>query len=287
MDKVWSRLRSVLVAMLLLPAPSKCSIPSSNAEPLMPQSVQFADYTVSLLSIGQLTHKFSLGPPEHHTVSECYTHRSDTMEQVLCWTKTEPDFEPNLAGAFTGILNSYSGENLLGPTAYIASPRRVSGFQAIEFEAYIREMGLAITIRSLFLATSGNVWHVTFTFVTGDPTVEATVETVFSSVKLDGEARPIEIEGYVPEQSASIPRGIERLLIRVTSEGQIYLNGKEATLDDVRQELMRLGKVGGIVLYDRAGGHSPPPEAESVSAEILFAIGMAGVQIYWLEEAQE
>ena len=65
------------------------------------------------------------------------------------------------------------------------------------------------------------------------------------------------------------------------------MNGKATSLDDVRQELRRLDEVDGIVLYDRAGGHAPPPETESVSAEILFAIGMAGVEIFWLDTSQE
>jgi hypothetical protein len=209
------------------------------------------------------------------------------MEQVLCWSKTEPDFEPNLAGAFTGIINSDAGVNLLGPSAYIDSPRKVSGFQGIEFEAYLREAGLPKSIRTLLWATSGNVWHVTFFFITGYPKGEATVEAVFNSVELEGEARSTELYGNVPEQPGFLPRGVDRLLIQVTLEGKVYLNGSEASLDDVRQELRRLAEVNGIVLYDRAGGHSPPPEAEAVSAEILFAIGFAGVEIHWLNTSQE
>jgi len=252
----------------------------------MPQAVKCGDHTVNLLSIGQLTHKFTLGPPEDRVVSECYTHLSETMEQVLCWTKTEPDYEPDLADHFAGMLDTYSQRNLLGPNAYIASPRSVSGFQAIEFEAYLQGAHRVITIRSLVWATSGNMWHVTFTFVTGNPEGEATVERVYSSVRLEGEATPVKMHGHVPEPPF-MPRGSERILLEVTSEGEIYLNGKGASLDNVRQELKRLGEADGIVLYDRAGGHSPPPEAESVSAEILLEIGMAGVEIYWLETSQE
>lgn len=286
MDKVWLKLQLVLVAMLLVPAPSYCSIPSSKAA-LIPQRIGFTDSTISLHSIGQLTHKFSLRPPEYPTASECYTHRTEAMEQVLCWSEIEPGFEPNLAGAFVGVLHSYGGENLLGPSAFIAYPRNVSEFTAIEFEAYLREPSRVTTIRSLFFATSGNVWHVTLIFATGNPTAEATVEAVFSSVKLEGESGPIKVHGYLPEEPLPIPRGIERLLIQVTSGGDIYLNGKEASLDDVGQELERLGEGDGIVLYNRAGGDSPPPEAESVSAAILFAVGMAGVEMQWLEIPEE
>ena len=151
MDKVWSKLRFVLIAMLLVPAPSCRSVPSSDAAPLMPQTVKFEDSTINLHSIGRLTHQFSIGPPEYPTISECYTHRTQTMEQVLCWSQIEPGFEPNLAGAFTGIIDAYVGENLFGPSAYIASPRNVSGFQAIEFEAYLKEPLQVTTIRSLCL----------------------------------------------------------------------------------------------------------------------------------------
>ncbi len=254
---------------------------------LTPQAIRFGDLTVNLLSIGQLTHKFSLAPSEDGLASECYTHRSETMEQVLCWTKTAPDFEPNFAGAFLAISNNYGKTNLLGPSAYLASPRSISGFQAIEFEAYLQDLDQVTTIRSLLWATSGNVWHVTFIFVTGNPAGEATVERVYSSVSLEGEAQPVEIYGDVPEQPLPVRRGSERMLLQVTSTGDTYLNGREASLDEVKKGLKRLGKVGGTVLYDRAGGKSPSREAETVSTEILFAIGMEGVEFYWVKTSQE
>jgi hypothetical protein len=281
-----TRLRLVPAVMALLFLACDPAASSGDVAPLTPQAITFEEITVNLLAIGQLSHKFSTGPPEDPVRSECYTHRSDTMEQVLCWTETEPGFEPNLSGAFTNLLYSTFQENFLAPRDYIASPRGVSGFQGIEFESYGRG-AVPTTVRSLMWATSGNMWHLTFFFVTGNPNAEATVEAIFDSAELEGEADPVGIHGGVPEQPAPMPRGVERLLIQVTLEGDVYLNGIEASLDTVRQELRRLGKVSGVVLYDRAGGDSPPPEAESVSGKILFACGMAGVEIIWIGSVEE
>lgn len=289
MDKAWRPHKIAPLGLAVLLFASNCSV-SPAAVPLTPQTIEFDENKISLLTIGTLTSQPSSDEPSYESnivISDCYTHRSETIEQVLCWTKTKPDFKPNIAAGFLALLYREGEENLLAPSDYFASPRSVSGFQGIEFESYLRGVHHPTTVRSLIWATSGNVWHLTFFFVTGFPEGEATVEAVFSSVKLEGEAKPIEIYGNVPDEPGFLPRGVERLLIQVTLEGEIILNGKEASLADVREELKRLEENEGVVLYDRAGGHSPPPEAESISAEILFAATLAGVEIIWLDTSGE
>ena len=80
----------------------------------------------------------------------------------------------------------------------------------------------------------------------------------------------------------------EQTKIRITLEGKIYLNGTEASFEEVKQELKRLQEVNGTVLYYREGGRRPPWAAESVSAAIMLEIGKADLPFpEWFEEPQQ
>ena len=187
MRTLWTDHRLVLTALVLLSWTAACGT-ISKATPLRTQAIAFAHYKVSLLAIGLLTHKFSLGPDDSGTLSsECYTHRSETMEQVVCWTRTTGEFDPNLEGAFRGILDETAKEeNLPDAIDYSVSPRMVSGLHGIEATAHYQGIGPPTTIRSLIWSEATDVWHVTLFFVTGNPEGPPTAEAIFDSVKLEG-----------------------------------------------------------------------------------------------------
>jgi hypothetical protein len=170
MRTLWTDHRLVLTALVLLSWIAACGT-TSKATPLRTQAIAFAHYKVSLLAIGLLTHKFSLGPDDSGTLSsECYTHRSETMEQVVCWTRTTGEFDPNLEEGFRGILDETAKEeNLPDAIDYSVSPRMVSGLHGIEATAHYQGIGPPTTIRSLIWSEATDVWHVTLFFVTGNP----------------------------------------------------------------------------------------------------------------------
>jgi hypothetical protein len=57
------------------------------------------------------------------------------------------------------------------------------------------------------------------------------------------------------------------------SRGTYFLNGKSATLEELRTEFSRLGRIGGAVLYYKANPtDGMPPEAETALAAICAAL---------------
>jgi hypothetical protein len=56
------------------------------------------------------------------------------------------------------------------------------------------------------------------------------------------------------------------------SRGSYFLNGKSASLEEIRTEFARLGQIGGAVLYYKDGStEKMPPEAEVALAAICEA----------------
>lgn len=72
--------------------------------------------------------------------------------------------------------------------------------------------------------------------------------------------------GSTPAENAKSAR------VKVFKSGAIELNGKKATVADLKEEFARLKKVGGTVTYycEDHGGE-PPPEAEQVVQAIIDA----------------
>jgi hypothetical protein len=60
--------------------------------------------------------------------------------------------------------------------------------------------------------------------------------------------------------------------VKVDLRGSYYLNGKRASLEELRKECARLNQIGGLVLYYRENPtEEPPPEAEAIIATICEA----------------
>jgi hypothetical protein len=60
--------------------------------------------------------------------------------------------------------------------------------------------------------------------------------------------------------------------VKVTQTGVIYLNGKKASMEELRQEFARLKQVNGVVWYYRENPQEePPPQAMAVVEAIVEA----------------
>jgi hypothetical protein len=60
--------------------------------------------------------------------------------------------------------------------------------------------------------------------------------------------------------------------VKVTSEGKLFLNGQETTLDAIKQEFARLKMVNGMVWYYRENpGGEPHPNAMEVIKAVVDA----------------
>ncbi|MGH7753072.1 MAG: NADH-quinone oxidoreductase subunit N [Gemmatimonadales bacterium] len=83
------------------------------------------------------------------------------------------------------------------------------------------------------------------------------------------------------EQREPTPSQPEIAKVKVTAAGEITLNGRSVSLEELKREFARLKRVGGVVWYHRANpGGDPTPE----SMAVIEAVVAAGLPITLVEQ---
>ena len=82
------------------------------------------------------------------------------------------------------------------------------------------------------------------------------------------------------QQAPTPPDFSEFARVKVTADGQIFLNGNSATLEDLNIEFARLATVGGGVWYYR---ENPQAEPHPVATQVIEAVVAASLPIAFSE----
>jgi biopolymer transport protein ExbD len=88
-------------------------------------------------------------------------------------------------------------------------------------------------------------------------------------------------QNHSTQEQASMTDFSEYAKVKVTKAGKIYLNGKEAGLEQLRHEFARLKQANGAVLYYREDPQGEPP-AEAM--EVIQAIINAKLPVSLVEK---
>jgi hypothetical protein len=242
---------------------------------LQRHSVRFETAAVTLLSPGPLKkwpQTMSMEESSFILNSETfiYSHLPE-VQVVVCWIRNREGFNVDLYGGVEGLmLATQQDEGVIG-LEYHTRDTTVSGLPAVRASVNYRQFGDRASELVIF-GKNNEAWLVNVYVSLEDKDIaRRIVESVY-------------VRAQVAGQPDTPPQEVERLKIKVTLDGKIHLNGKEASFEEVKQELERLREVNGVVLYYREGGKSPPGKAESVSAAILFEIGKAGLAFVWSKE---
>lgn len=249
-----------------------------SAIELQRHSVEFETATVTLLSPGPLKkwpYTMSMEEKSFLLNSETliYSHLPE-VQVVAGWVRNREGFNADLHGGIEGFMSATQQSDGVSGLEYHTRDTTVSGLSAVRASVTYRLSGNR-AIESVFLGKNNEAWFVHVYVLLEDQDIARRI------------VESVDVRAQAAEQPDIPPREVERLKIRVTLEGKIHLNGKEASFEEVKQALARVREVNGVVLYYREGGNSPPSEAKSVSAAILFEIGKADVPLLWLEEVDE
>lgn len=249
-----------------------------SAIDLQSHNVSFETATVTLLSPGPLDkwpYTKSIEESSFLLNSEtCIYSQLPKVQVVVGWVRNREGFNEDLHGGVEGLMLATQQDEGVSQLEYETRDTINSGLPAVRASATYRQFGDRAT-ESVFLGKNNEAW---FVHVYIRPQDKKIAQRIMESVSVRADAT---------EQPDTPPREVERLRIKVTLDGEVHMNGKEASLDEVRHGLERIREMNGVVLYFREGGDSPPPEAESVSAAILFEIGKADLPLFWSEEANE
>ena len=258
--------RMIIFASLLLLV-GGCDTEQEARDTLLKRhSVEFETATVSVLSPGPLKKRpYTLSPEEKFFTlnSEYFTTELPDLEVAVSWVR-QREGPLNLLGGIEGIMSSLEQQGVFG-LEYQTHDATVSGLSALRASATYKTPENRAQ-ESVVITRHNEAWQV----------------TVFASLRDKETAQRIIESVEVRAQK------VEQTKIKITLEGQIYLNGTEASFEKVKQELQRLSEANGIVLYYREGGNTPPPAAESVSVAIMNEIRNVGLpNPVWSEEANK